>query len=134
MKTSIASGLLLSLFQSFVTAAVLLLGIDSPIIVAAATLAIVGPMTYLVERGKKSRHKTRMAAWQASVVTTIMSALLAMYLSARETNHYFSVFYAACFAMGVSRFGIAHITDRILKNVAQGMVDVFKRFGWIDDE
>lgn len=134
MKITIAAGLFfLSLLQVCAAAVVLLWGIDSPLIVAASTLAIAGPLTYFAER-KKHPKKTRMFAWQSSSITTILASLFAMYLSSQDFNHYHAVCYACFSALGVVSIGVTKATERVLRIVAQGLVDVFKRNGWLDDD
>lgn len=111
----------------------MLWGIDSPIVVAVATLAIAGPLTYFAER-KKHPKKSRLFVWQASIIVTILSALFAMYLSSIDFNHYHAVFYACLSALGVVSVGVPKATERIMRTIAQGIVDVFKKNGWLDDD
>lgn len=133
MKISIAIGVyFLSLFQ-FSLAVALIWGVDSPIVVAIATMCIVGPLTYLAERSKPN-PKGRILAWQISAVNTIFASMLAMYLTSRDINHYHAVFYALCVSIGIAKRGFSHAIKQASRIIAQGVVDTFKKLGWLDDE
>lgn len=131
-KLAYASCLLLSLLQ-FIVSAALLWGVDAPLVVAIATLLIVGPLTYLLERTRR-RRKTRILAWQSSLIVTVLATVLAMLLSSMGYNHYHAVCYATFAAAGVFAIGINKATDKVLRIIAQGVVDMFKKAGWLDDD
>lgn len=133
MKITVLATLAIFSYLQFSLAVALLWGIDAPIVVAIATLAIAGPLTYVAERSKPGK-KSSVVALRLSAFNTIFASMLAMHLNSLDVNHYHSVFYAVCVAAFAAKMGVTHAMREAIKIVATNLVDTLKRIGLIDKD